>query len=234
MLYLSIHFHYIQHSENSYSYGITFRNIFFTFLFCSLGQYGFSQDSRQYPYAQKTRSETTDILLAPASKSLNEKTESRSDEKFEYIKSVQINLYKAPVKTEENFRFNLIESINSNVKFGGFYNGSVNIQFSPAMYIKPFSFLSIYANHQKNLFIPMQSIQENALPLAVEASGMVIIETVVKVFSPPDKIVRGLAEFTLKNCISLLIYSIFNSGDASHSSGVYKHDFYYISAGITF
>lgn len=150
------------------------------------------------------------------------------------MKSIQLNLYKAPVEVKENYNFDLIQSVNSNVKFGGFYNGSVNIQFSPAMYIKPFSFLSIYANHQKNLFIPMESIRENMISLAVETSGMVLIENVVKLLAPPNKIIRGLTEFTLKNCVSFLVYSIFNSSQASQNSGVYKHDFYYISAGVTF
>lgn len=144
-----------------------------------------------------------------------------------------MSLYKAPLEIKENFRFDLIQSVNSNVKFGGFFNGSVNIQFSPSMNIKPFSFLSIYANHQKNLFIPMESLQENALPLAVETTGMVVIENVVKFFAPPDKIIRGLTEFTLKNCISFMIYSLFTDSQ-SNNGGVYKYDFYYVSAGITF
>jgi len=165
---------------------------------------------------------------------LEKRLESKPDERYEFMKSVQINLYKAPAEVKETYKFDLIQSVNSNVKFGGFYNGSVNIQFSPAMYIKPFSFLSIYANHQKNLFIPMESITDNAVPIAVETTGMVLIENIVKMFAPPDKVVRGLTEFTLKNCVSFLIYSIFNSSQASKSSGVYKHDFYYFSAGITF
>ncbi len=149
------------------------------------------------------------------------------------MKSIQLDLYKAPVEIKETFHFNLIESVNSNVKFGGFYNGSVNIQFSPAMYIKPFQFLSIYANHQKNLFIPMKDLQSNMFSLAAEASGIILVENAVKLFAPPNKVVRGLAEFTLKNCISFLIYSIFNSTQKP-TDGVYKYDFYYISAGITF
>jgi hypothetical protein len=155
-------------------------------------------------------------------------------ERYEFMKSVQISLYKAPVEIKETYKFDLMQSVNSNVKFGGFYNGSVNIQFSPAMYIKPFSFLSIYANHQKNLFIPMESITDNAVPLAVETTGMVLIENIVRMFAPPDKVVRGVTEFALKNCVSFLIYSIFNSSQASQNSGVYKFDFYYFSAGITF
>lgn len=165
---------------------------------------------------------------------LEKKIESKPDERYEFMKSVQINIYKAPVQIKETYRFDLIQSVNSNVKFGGFYNGSVNIQFSPAMYIKPFSFLSIYANHQKNLFIPMESITGNAVPLAVETTGMVLIENIVKMFAPPDKVIRGVTEFALKNCISLLVYSIFNSSQVSQNSGVYKYDFYYLSAGITF
>jgi hypothetical protein len=186
-----------------------------------------------HPFAEKTKSETTNILLG-SSKSSREKSEDHSENKFESVKSFQIHMYKAPLDSKENFRFNLIESMNSNVKFGGFYNGSINIQFSPAMYIKPFSFLSIYANRQKNLFIPMERLQENAASLAAETSGMIIIETLVKLILPPNIIVRGITEFTLKNCISFLMYSIFNSSQGSRSSGVYKYDFYYLSAGITF
>ena len=155
------------------------------------------------------------------------------DEKFERMKSLQLNIYKPPVNIKESYRFDLIQSVNSNVKFGGFYNGSVNIQFSPVMYIKPFSFLSIFASRQKNLFIPMADLQENMLPLAVETSGMIVIENLVKVFAPPDKTVRGIAEFALKNCISFLMYSIFNA-DEKNNSGVSAYNFYYFSAGITF
>ncbi|MBS1493767.1 MAG: hypothetical protein JST55_09655 [Bacteroidetes bacterium] len=166
-------------------------------------------------------------------KSSELKIEKSVDEKYERMKSIQFSFYKAPVELKESYRFDLIQSVNSNVKFGGFYNGSVNIQFSPAMFIKPFEFLSIYANHQKNLFIPMANLRDNAVSLAVETSGMVLIENAVKIFAPPNKVVRGLTEFTLKNCLSFLIYSIFNSSQ-TNNTGVYKYDFYYISAGITF
>lgn len=202
----------------------------------------YSQDSKPNPFAEKTATEKINSLLIEklnaqqkiSTGNLEKRLASKPDERYEFMKSVQINLYKAPAEIKENYKFDLIESVNSNVKFGGFYNGSVNIQFSPAMYIKPFSFLSIYANHQKNLFIPMESITDNAVPLAVETTGMVLIENIVKIFAPPDKVVRGVAEFALKNCVSFLVYSIFNSSQASQSSGVYKYDFYYFSAGITF
>ena len=202
----------------------------------------YSQDSKPNPFAEKTATEKINSLLSEkmnaqqkiSTGNLEKRLESKPDERYEFMKSVQINLYKAPAEIKENYKFDLIQSVNSNVKFGGFYNGSVNIQFSPAMYIKPFSFLSIYANHQKNLFIPMECITDNAVPLAVETTGMVLIENIVKMFAPPDKVVRGVAEFALKNCVSFIVYSIFNSSQASKSSGVYKHDFYYFSAGITF
>lgn len=80
----------------------------------------------------------------------------------------------------------------------------------------------------------MQSIRENMVSLAVETTGMVLIENAVRLFAPPNKIIRGLTEFTLKNCVSFLVYSIFYLSQSSLRSGVYKHDFYYLSAGLTF
>lgn len=210
----------------------------------------YSQDSKPNPFAEKTATEKINSLLNErlnerlneklnaqqknSTGNLEKKLESKPDERYEFMKSVQINFYKAPAEIKENYKFDLIKSVNSNVKFGGFYNGSVNIQFSPAMFIQPFSFLSIYANHQKNLLIPMESISNNAIPLAVETTGMVLIENIVKMFAPPNKVVRGVTEFALKNCVSFIVYSIFNSSQASQNSGVFKHDFYYFSAGITF
>lgn len=201
----------------------------------------YSQDSKPNPFVEKIKSsQPATILDAKTKKNLPERVEKNLielNERFELMKSVQINIYKAPAEVKETYRFDLIESLNSNVKFGGFYNGSVNIQFLPAMYIKPFDFLSIYANHQKNLFIPMQSLRENAVQLAVETTGMVVIENAIRFLAPENKIVKGLAEFTLKNCVSLLAYSIFNSSSNSSgesNGGVYKYDFYFLSAGITF
>ncbi len=153
------------------------------------------------------------------------------------MKTVRVNLYKAPVQVKETYHFDLIQSVNNNVKFGGFYNGGVNIQFSPAMYIKPFDFLSIYASRQKNLFIPMERLFNNASQLAAETSGMILIENAVRFFAPPNKIVKGIAEFTLKNCVAYLIYALFNSSvnsSGENNNGVSKYDFYYFSAGVTF
>lgn len=194
-----------------------------------------AQDSRPNPFAKKTDTERIEILHdAVPVKTSESKFENSSFNNFEFMKSVQLNIYKAPVIVKENFHFNLIESVNSNVKFGGFYNGSVNIQFSPAMYIKPFSFLSVYANHQKNLFIPMDRLTDNAYPLAIETSGLILIENALKFIAPSNKVVKGLTEFALKNCVSFLVSSIFSSSQNSSQNGIYKYDFYYISAGITF
>lgn len=155
------------------------------------------------------------------------------DEKVEFMKSVQLNFYKIPIEIKEDFKFNLIESVNDNIKFGGFYNGSVNIQFSPSMYIKPFSFLSIYANRQENLFIPMENLKDYSASLAAETAGIVLVENFVDLFSPPNNIIRSISKFVLKNCINLLAAKIFNDSSNNNNS-VYKYNFYFISAGVVF
>lgn len=98
---------------------------------------------------QKSSLELIKTSENSSSKSIIIKPDNIRDEKYEYMKSVQLEMYRPFAKTKGDFHFNLIESVNSNVKLGGIYNGSINIQFSPSMYIRPFEFLSIYANHQK-------------------------------------------------------------------------------------
>lgn len=155
------------------------------------------------------------------------------DEKIEFVKSVQLNFYKAPIEIYENYKFNLIESVNDNIKFGGFYNGSVNVQFSPSMYIKPFSFLSIYANRQENLFIPMENIKDYSVTLVAETAGVVFVENFVNLFSPPDNTIRSISKFVLKNCINLLAAKIF-TGASKENNSVFKYNFYFVSIGLVF
>ncbi|MBS1516445.1 MAG: hypothetical protein JSS63_15545 [Bacteroidetes bacterium] len=142
-------------------------------------------------------------------------------------------MYKAPVDASQNLKFDLIQSVNSNVKFGGFYNGSVNIQISPSMYLKPVSFIGIYASHQKNIFIPIENIKENIPALAAETAGIVLVENSINILNIKNGIVKGIAEFALKNIASLLIHSCFYSSNKKNPQ-ISNFDFYFISAGITF
>lgn len=86
---------------------------------------------------------------------------------------------------------------------------------------------------KKNLFIPIKEIKGNIASLAAETSGIVLIESFVKIFVPPNKIAQGITEFTLKNLVSFLIYSISNIKQ-NKDGEQYKYDFYYISASLTF
>ena len=146
---------------------------------------------------------------------------------------MQLSFYKTPLVNKENFKFNLIESVNDNIKFGGFYNGSVNVQFSPSMYIQPFSFISIYANRQENIFIPMENIKDYSAALAAETAGVVLVENFVNIFSPPDNTIRSISKFVLKNCINLLAAKFFNS-TSKENNPVYKYNFYFVSVGVEF
>ena len=107
----------------------------------------------------------------------------------------------------------------------------INIQFSPSLYIKPFSQLSVYTYRQKNLFIPIKYVKENILPLAVETSGMVIIDGISKILSLKNQITKSLIDFALKNCVSLLVNSAFFSNE---KQGISAYNFYYFSASLNF
>jgi len=188
------------------------------------------QDNSAFKISNKKES-LLDAVPLVSSSIKNKKSERSAVEVFEFEKNLRMNFYKPAVNPNINNNFDFIQSVNSNVKFGGFYDGNVNIQFSPSMYIKPFSNLSVYTYRQKNVFIPMKNVKENILPLAAETSGIILIEGLSKIFTMENKITKSVIEFALKNCISFLVNSAFVTNE---KQPIPTYNFYYFSASLNF
>lgn len=107
------------------------------------------------------------------------------------------------VKREE-FHFNPVKSLNGNIKFGGFYNGGIDLFVAPDMYIQPFDGISIYAIRRKHTFIPLEKVQENIQPILLETVCLAAIENAVNYFTVGNKVLNGILNFALKNGFTFL------------------------------
>ena len=132
------------------------------------------------------------------------------------------------VKREE-FVFNPVKSLNGNIKFGGFYNGGIDLFVAPDMYIKPFDGIVIYAIRRKHTFIPLGKVQENIQPILLETVCLAAIENAVNYFTVGDKVLNGILNFALKNGFTFL-----SQATKDKKERLPTWESYYFSIGIRF
>lgn len=142
------------------------------------------------------------------------------------------NLYRREIK--EEFSFNPVKSLNGNLKFGGFYNGGVDLYFAPEMYIQPFDGVSIYAIRHSHVYIPLEEMQENIQPLLLETVFLAAIENAVNYFTLNDeilinKILNGILNFALKNSFTYITQAV-----KKEDPKIPTWEYYYCSIGIRF
>jgi hypothetical protein len=137
------------------------------------------------------------------------------------------NLYQK--KTKEEFSFNPVSSLNGNLKFGGFWDGGVDLYFAPEVYIQPFDGVSIYAVRHSHVYIPLEQMQDNIKPLVIETICLAAIENAVNFLTFEDKVLNGILNFALKNGFTYLTQSA-----RKEEQLLPTWEYYYCSIGITF
>jgi hypothetical protein len=130
---------------------------------------------------------------------------------------------------KEEFVFNPVKSLNGNIKFGGFYNGGIDLFVAPDMYIKPFDGIAIYAIRRKHTFIPLEKMQENIQPILLETVCLAAIENAVNYFTVGDKVLNGILNFALKNGFTYLAQA---TKDQKRKLPTWES--YYFSIGVRF
>lgn len=171
--------------------------------------------------------EVLEVLKEKVLESGNEKERSFLEFRDQITGTLRENLTRE-VKKEE-FHFNPVKSLNGNIKFGGFYNGGIDLFVAPDMYIKPFDGISIYAIRRKHTFILLEKVQENIQPILLETVCLAAIENAVNYFTVGDKVLNGILNFALKNGFTYLAQS---TKDKKKRLPTWES--YYFSIGVRF
>ncbi|MDQ3020880.1 MAG: hypothetical protein M3R36_09960 [Bacteroidota bacterium] len=140
----------------------------------------------------------------------------------------------ANTKKEEKYSFDIISSVGSNISFGGFWDKYALLNFTPQMYIKPLSFISIYANNNLYCLIPLKGIKEHFQSVTIQGLSILAIDNSMKLFFPDNHWIPQLISFAAKNL--LINFVIKPSFKKSNNSDTQILDFenYYYSVSINF
>lgn len=139
--------------------------------------------------------------------------------------------YKERATKKTEYSFNLISTVNNNVKFGGFYGRYINILYNPEMYIEPLERVRVYALHQNSMLIPFDKIRENIGAVTIETAAMVGVESAVNFLFHDNPVLKGIFNFSLKHAA---LYLVNNFSRKFSDDRIEGYDFYYCSVGITF
>jgi hypothetical protein len=131
-------------------------------------------------------------------------------------------------KVEEN-KLDLVSSFRSNIRFGGFWDKYAIINFSPSVFVQPTGFLSVYANHNTSMFIPIKEIKDEFKNLCIKGAAVLAIDNLFKVIGGSNKTLPLAANFALKN----IVLSILESA-MSKEKDCFEQKSYYYAISIRF
>jgi hypothetical protein len=157
-----------------------------------------------------------------------EKSESKMMENPELVlKRIRPN---PQINTTYNFQFprSIISSFNNNFHFVGFWDKYAIINVTPQMYIKPFDFISIYANHSTSMYVPIAEVKEHFKALAFEGAAILAIDNSIKFLFSSKPVLQSLINFFAKNLAITFIKKTFEENK------IPEFKYYYYAVNIRF
>ena len=137
-------------------------------------------------------------------------------------------------KEVQEFRFDLVSSVGSNISFGGIYEKYAFINFTPNMFIRPADGIQIYANHNLLKVVPLEDINNAAGSLILQSIVLVAAENTVNLIVNERTWVSDLVSFTLKNIlIGMLVRPVVKTSNRKMIPWIQDESFYY-SVGVRF
>ncbi len=125
----------------------------------------------------------------------------------------------------------LVSSFRENIRFGGFWDHYAIVNFTPAVNIKPFDFMSIYANQNLSCYIPVHGIKEHFKSILVHGAAILVVDNSVKLLNASNSIIQPIAGFILKNIITSILKVYI---DKPSSNKIYSYNSYFYSMTIRF
>ena len=135
---------------------------------------------------------------------------------------------------EEKPSFNIVSSFRSNIRFGGFWDKYAIINFTPQMFIKPFDFISIYANHNTSCFVPIKAVKEHFKSLAVQGAAVLAVDNSVKFLLSSNSLISAIVSFAAKNVAIYYIMKSFNKGNITNDNKIVDYQNYYYAFSVRF
>lgn len=151
---------------------------------------------------------------------------------FENTNTITLNFYQ--IKKETKYSFDIINSVGSNISFGGFFDKYAVLNFTPKMFIKPTDFLSIYGNQNLYCLIPIQGIKDHITNITIQGLAVLAIDNSMKIFFPESQWIPQLISFAAKN---LIINGIIKSSIERNINSpfpILEFDDFYYSVSINF
>lgn len=159
---------------------------------------------------------------------LPERTESKMMENPELVlKRIRPN---PQINTSYTFQFpkTIISSFNNNFHFAGFWDKYAVINVTPQMYIKPFEFISIYANHSTSMYVPVAEVKKHFTSLAFEGAAIMAIDNSLKLIFSSNPMIQSIVNFIAKNIAISYIKKTFAE------KNIPEFKYYYYAVSIRF
>lgn len=128
-------------------------------------------------------------------------------------------------------QFDIVKSFRSNIRFGGFWDKYVIVNYTPEMSIEPAKHITFSARHNLSYFIPLTGLRDHFKLMAVQSAAVLVIDSSVKLLLPEKGMFRAVLNFALKN---LILHYMLRSVTANGNDKVMEFGYYYYSLSIRF
>ncbi len=162
----------------------------------------------------------------------SDKKTSREKSRSERIENIDLRFNKS--KEKEEYSFDLMSSVGSNISFGGFWENYAVINFTPNVYVQPVSFISIYADHNVNCLIPVNEIKEYSKIIALQSLSILAVDNSIKLLFPSAQWVPQIISFAAKNLLINFIIKPSIERSLNSVTPLLEYENYYYSVSITF
>jgi hypothetical protein len=135
------------------------------------------------------------------------------------------------VKKEESV-FNILSaSYRNNIKFGGFWENYAIVNFTPSVYLKPFSFLSVYANHRHTCFIPMEGLKDHIKSLFIQGAAILAVDNSIRLLFGSGEAVPSIISFAVK---TIILNSVMSGINRNRKYKIQDYESYHYAVSIRF
>ena len=191
-----------------------------------------SQDLTTFSAKPDNSEYSKSTIISNGSKDISSNSEWEFQKRVSFLMDKQFRkLFKKEV---QEFRFDLVSSVGSNISFGGIYEKYAFINFTPNMFIRPADGIQIYANHNLLKVVPLEDINNAAGSLILQSIVLVAAENTINILVNERTWVSELVTFTLRNIlIGMLVRPVVKTSNRKMIPWIQDESFYY-SVGVRF